>query len=278
MKIANKKIPFLLIMAIAVTGLLSINGCKKEDDPEPKKTVYTLKVKDVLGVSGTATFTETSGTVTTITLKVNGASATNHPAHIHMNSAVEGGSIILSLNPVDAQGNSVTEVSKLDDNTPINYSQLIAYDGYLNIHESSSSLGTIIGQADIGGNELSGTEKSYSLAAVNASGVDGTALFQKRKNGNTLVTISATGTLTGGVHPAHIHLGSVATIGGGPVTKTLSDVDGTSGKSYTNIRTLDNGTPINYDNWMVYDGYINLHNSPTVSTVVSQGNIGSNAQ
>lgn len=278
MKIANKKIPFLLIMAIAVTGLLSINGCKKEDDPELKKTEYTLKVKDVLGVSGTATFTETSGTVTTITLKLTGATATNHPAHIHMNSAVEGGSIILSLNPVDAQGNSVTEVTKLDDNTPINYSQLIAYDGYINVHESSSSLGTIIAQTDIGGNELTGTEKSYTLSAVNASGVNGTALFQKRKNGNALVTISATGTLTDELHPASIHLGSVASIGGGPVTKTLTDVDGTSGKSYTNIRTLNNGTPINYDNWLVYDGYININNSPTVPTAVAQGNIGSNVQ
>jgi hypothetical protein len=276
MKTTGKKAYTALTILTVLTGLLLSNGCKKNDTPEPNKTVYNLKIKDMIGISGTVTFTETSSTVTTITIKLNGGSATNHPAHIHLNSAIETGAIALTLTPVDASGNSITEVSKLDDNTPINYSQLLNFDGYINVHESSSNLGTIIAQCDIGGNELTGAQKSYTLNAVNASGVSGTALFEKRKNGNTLVTLSMIGTVASGIHPAHIHLGSVASVGGGPIVKDLSNVEGATGKSYTNIRTLNDGTPITYDNWLVYDGYINVLNSQTISTVISQGNIGSN--
>lgn len=270
----NKVLTALAIFTVTI-GLLANTGCKKDDANVPNKTTYDLKIKDQLGISGTVTFTETSTTVTTITIKVNGASATNHPAHIHMNSAVEGGSITLSLNPVDAEGNSTTTVTKLDDNTPVNYSQLINYDGYLNVHESSSSLGTIIAQTDIGGNAITSTQKSYTLDAVNASGVSGTALFEKRKNGNTLVTISLNGTLAGNDYPANIRLGSVTTVGGGPVRRSLSDVNGASGKSYTNVRTLNSGTPITYDDWLVYDGYIAVENSG-IGTTIAQGNIGNN--
>jgi hypothetical protein len=276
MKITAKKTILALGMFAILSGMLLINGCKKEDAPVANSTTYTLKAKDVLGISGTVKFTETSSTVTTVEINLTGASATSHPAHIHLNSAIEGGSIAISLSPVDASGKSVTSVTTKDDGTPINYSQLIAFDGYLNVHESSLSLGTIIAQGDIGGNELvSGTNKTYTLNAVNASGVAGTALFEKRKNGNSLVTISLTGTIASNNYPAAIRLGSVATIGGGPIKKDLNDVDGTSGKSVTNIRTLNDGTPITYDNWLVYDGYITIENS-TAPTVITQGNIGSN--
>jgi hypothetical protein len=228
-------------------------------------------------VTGTVTFTETSPTVTTIVIKMTGGSANSHPAHIHANSAVEGGGIVITLNPVDASGNSTTEVTKKDDNTAINFDQLMVFDGYVNVHESATDLTTIIAQADIGNNELTGTQKSYNLDAVNASGISGTALFEERKSGHTLITLSLNGTLASGDHPAHIHLGSTSTIGGGPIVRSLSNVNGSTGKSYTNVRELDNSTPITYDNWLDYDGYINVHLSPiALGTIIAQGDIGSN--
>lgn len=268
---------FSSILGIALFAVISIMaGCKKEDAPEPKKTVYDLKVKDQLGVSGTVTFTETSSTITTIEISLTGGSSDNHPAHIHANSAVEGGSITISLNPV-VNGKSSTQVSKLDDNSAINYSQLIAYDGYLNVHQSANNLSTIIAQTDIGGNELAGPNVTYNLDAAGASGVSGTAIFEKRKNGNTLISINLNGTLANGIHPAAIHIGSVATVGGGPVVKTLNAVNGATGKSYTNMRTLNDGTPINYDNVLVYDGYLAVHESELLmANVLCQGDIGSN--
>ncbi len=142
--------------------MMTIAGCKKETvTPVPNKTTYALKVKDQLGISGTVTFTETSSTVTTIDIALTGGDSENHPAHIHLNSAVEQGSIALSLDAV-VDGHSSTQVTKLDNNTAINYSQLIAFDGYLNVHQSGSNLTTILAQADIGGNALTTTYKSYT--------------------------------------------------------------------------------------------------------------------
>ena len=83
--------------------------------------------------------------------------------------------------------------------------------------------------------------------------------------------------IAGDVYPATINLSSVATIGGGPVTKTLSSVNGTTGKSYTNIRKLDGGLVITYDNWLVYNGYLNIYQTAAAfENIISQGNIGSN--
>lgn len=270
----NKMFTGIAVFAILVTMVMS--GCKKKETVAPKTTTYNLKVKDQVGISGTVTFTETSSTVTTIDIALTGGNSENHPAHIHINSAIEGGAIALSLNPV-VSGRSSTQVTKLDNNSAINYSQLILFDGYLNVHQSSINLTTILAQTDIGGNELTTTSKNYTLNAVGTSTVSGTALFEKRKNGNSLVTISLNGTLPSGLHPAAIHIGSVATVGGGPITKTLNPVEGTTGKSYTTLRTLDNGTPISYDNVMLYDGYLAIHESNLLMlNVLCQGNIGTN--
>lgn len=265
----------LLSTSIAFAVIMTA-GCKKDEVPEPNKTVYDIQVKDQLGVSGTVTFTETSATVTTIDIALVGGDSDSHPSHIHFNSAVEGGAIALTLNSV-VDGYSSTQVTKLNDNSSINYSQLIVYNGYVNVHQSITDLGTIIGQTDIGGNALTATSKTYNLDVQNASGVAGTALFQKRKNGKTLVTVSLTGTLAGGSHPAIIHIGSVATVGGGPAVKTLNPVDGATGKGYTNLVALDDQTAVTYDNMMVYDGYLAIHESTLLmANVLCQGNIGAN--
>ena len=92
-------------MFAAVILLLASGGCKKSDTPA-RKTTYNLKVKDVLGVSGTVTFTETSSSVTTIDIVLTGAPSGTHPAILCANSAVESDDIVATLNPVDATGKS----------------------------------------------------------------------------------------------------------------------------------------------------------------------------
>jgi hypothetical protein len=263
---------FTTMALLAIILAMVVGGCKK-DSPAAAKTTYQLMVKDQLGVSGTVTFTQLSSTVTIVDIALTGGDSTSHPAHIHLNSAVEGGAIAVSLNPV-VGGKSSTMVSALDNTTAISYNQLLAFDGYVNVHESITNLGTIIAQGDIGGNALTSSTKSYALDTVGAFGVFGTALFSKRVNGNTLVSISLTGAIAGGTYPAAIHLGSVATVGGGPVVKTLTAIDGTTGKSFSNIRTLDNGTVITYDNLLVYDGYLAVTQSAITPVTICQGNIG----
>jgi len=74
-----------------------------------------------------------------------------------------------------------------------------------------------------------------------------------------------------------INIGSIATIGGGDIKKTLQNVDGNTGKSYTNISKLDNNVAISYANWLVYVGYINVYfTSANNLNIIAQGNIGAN--
>jgi Cu/Zn superoxide dismutase len=251
-------------------------GCKKEDDDvaPTEKTTYDMYSKDLPGVSGTVTFSKTVN-ATTVEINLSGISTGSHPAHIHYNSALAGGGIALTLNDVDANGQSTTLITKLDNNTAISYEQLIDFDGYVNVHENAANLNVILAQGDIGANALTGASKTYELMSVDSTNVSGTAKFEKRKNNNTLITISLTGTIPGDIHPAQIHLGNVNTVGGGPIVVNLSSVNGTTGKSYTNVSNLLNGTAITYDNWTEYNGYINILQSvDNPFHIIAQGNIG----
>ena len=117
--------------------MVSSTGCKKDDPAPARKSSYSLVAKDVLGITGTATFTETSSTTTTIDLVLNGAPSGDHPAELCMNSAVEGGPVVVALNPVDASGKSSTSVPTMS------YTQLISYDGFIKVHKSATEPGII---------------------------------------------------------------------------------------------------------------------------------------
>ena len=198
------------------------------------------------------------------------------PPTIHANTAAEGGPIAISLTSVDGTtGVSRTQVGTFDDGTAISYSELIDYDGYINVHMSATDLGTIVAQGDIGANALTGETVTYPLAAVAGSGVSGTATFAERNDGTTLVTLRVTGTPADGNHPAHIHYNSVAE--GGAIAISLTNVNGATGISKTSVMVLDNNLPITYEELTTFDGYINVHLSPTdLATLVAQGNIGAN--
>jgi len=262
----------VLTMLVSLIVIVAVSGCKKDEEPAPippRTSTYNLMVKDVLGVTGKVTFTETSSTVTTIDIAVNGPSGT-HPAELCKNTVVEGGTVVLTLNPVDGTGKSSTS-------TTMTYTELIAYDGFIKILKSSSEPNLILAQGDIGGNVITTTNKTYVLDTVDVYGVSGTALFEKRVNGNTFVTITITGAIAGQEYPSTINLGSISTLGGGPVVETLNNIDGTIGKGYTNIRKLDSGIAITYDNWLVYDGYINIYQTAiNPDNIICHGNIGSN--
>jgi len=265
----SKNAVLFLMMFSVVALLFTGSGCKKDDTTAKSSTSYDLKTKDVLGVTGKVTFIETSATSSTIEIVLTNAPSGTHPAGLYMYSEVENGATVVALNPVDETGKSSTLV------TSMTYSQLNAYDGNVKVSKSSSEPGVILAQGDIGGNVLTTVNKTYALDTVAALGVSGTALFEKRVNGNTLVTLSLKGTIDGQVYPATINLGSIATIGGGPVAKTLSSVQGTDGKSFTNIRQLDSDIKITYDNWLVYVGYINIYQiAIDPVNIICHGNIG----
>jgi hypothetical protein len=156
--------------------LLIASGCKNEETPA-KTTSYNLMVKDVLGVTGSVTFTELNANSATVDIVLVNAPAGTHPANLYMNSTIENGLVEIALNPVDATGKSSTVV------TTMSYRELIAFDGNIKILNSVIDRYTIVAQADMGGNLITSTKKSYPLNVVGSYGVSGTALFEKSSTG-----------------------------------------------------------------------------------------------
>ena len=238
---------------------------------------YDLMEKAAPGIDGTVTFYERLNGEALSVIELNNTPENGvHPAHIHNNTAIEGGGIALSFNAVDGtSGMSKTNIKQLDDGTSFGYNDVLEFDGYINVHLSADELGTIVAQGDIGQNELSGVSKSYNLNENAVPGISGKITFFERSNGEALSKVELMNTPANGVHPAHIHVNSLAE--GGDIAIILNSVDGNNGMSYSNIAQLDNGTPFGYDDLLEFDGYVNIHLSEAdLATVVADGDIGQN--
>tara|TARA_R110002012_G_scaffold319389_4_gene539855 strand:+ start:13721 stop:14950 length:1230 start_codon:yes stop_codon:yes gene_type:complete len=238
---------------------------------------YTLGSRDIPEISGNAKFSERKNGEALARIELtNAIPGTEHPAHIHFNTALEGGGIAFTFNTIDGDsGLSRTNVSTLDDGTAFGYADLIAFDGYVNVHLSPTDLGTIIAQGDIGINGLTGESVVYELNEVDIPEIQGTATFFKRESGEALAVLEIENTMAGNSHPAHIHENDLTTTG--RVLLTFNPVDGETGMSQTNIIQLDDATPFGYDDVLEVNGYINVHESATnLATIIAQGNIGVN--
>lgn len=258
-------------------GTLVAQGDIGQNELTGQSKSYDLMEKAVAGISGTFTISERVNGEALAVVSLMGTSDGNmHPGHIHNNSAAESGGIAYTFNPVDgATGMSVNNIAMLDDGTAITYTQLLDFNGYVNIHNSASDLGTLVAQGDIGSNELTGESYSYDLGAKAIATIDGTVTFKQRKDGTALAVVELNGTSSGGAHPGHIH--DNAAIESGGIAVTLNDVDGATGVGMTSIRMKDDGTAITYEELLDYNGYINIHNSAAdLGTLIAQGDIGSN--
>ena len=248
-----------------------------QNDLTGNTITYDLGEKDVAGISGNVMFAERVNGEALATIMLSNTPAGGvHPAHIHANTAAEGGGILVSFNPVNGDsGMSMTNLSAFDSGAAFTYSDIADLDAYVNVHLSASQLATIVAQGDIGQNDLTGDEKVYTLNEKDVAGISGTATFYKRVNGTALAVLNIMNTPAGEMHPAHIHNNDIAT--GGGIAFTFNAVNGDTGMSMTQVEALDDSTAITFDEILTFNGYINVHLSATqLSTIVAQGNIGSN--
>lgn len=276
-KLESTMLFFLLAVSIAFTGCSDDYSDSDQDPTQLNSKVYELNVASDSGVMGTVTFIELSDSSISIKLNLQNTVAGNsHPAHLHVNTAAEGGAIALSLEQVNGgTGESTTIFNSLDDGTPVSYDDLLNFNGYINVHESVANLTTIIAQGDVGQNELTGTKISYVLNEGALPGVSGSIEFAERVNESTLVTINLLGTVSGNIHPAHIHENNLATTGN--IIVGLTAVDGGTGISKTQVAALVSGASVTYTDFLTINAYVNVHFSDTdLVTIVAEGNIGAN--
>ncbi len=269
------------ILASLFLTFLIFTSCSNDDDAVTPPTMgesksYSLMSVSNPAISGMVTFEKNDNNSTTVKIDLNGTTSGMHPAHIHMNTAAEGGDIAISLEPVDgATGMSSTTFSAKDNGTAISYEELLNFNGYVNVHKSADDLGTLIAQGDIGQNELTNNSKTYMLGSKANPNIMGDAVFTERANGTTLIEVMLENTPANGEHPGHIHMNTAAE--GGEIKVTFTPVNGETGMSKTQVAMLDDGTPITYDELLNYDGYINIHKSADdLGTLIAQGDIGQN--
>ncbi len=290
----------LLSVGALLLGVLAWTGCDSggtstNENETLRRISYDLSAQSndgalPSGVDATATFWELGDNQTLVTLELDGG-ATNtsvsHPAHIHNNTASEGGDISVYLSPIDGTGGGGTSARVV--NRP--FDELSSFNGYINIHESVDSLSNVVAQGNIGTNAEgqpgeglnvadNPQSKTYSLStnsnggSVAPNGIPGQVTFNELTSSMTLVTLELdTGGATGAnvSHPAHIHNNTASE--GGQIAFYLNPVDGTDPAARSS--KLVNQS---YDDLTSFDGYVNVHESASnLGDVVSQGNIGANA-
>jgi len=242
---------------------------------------YDINEVNASNATGTITFMERFNGETLIEIASGGLEGQAYPAHIHVNTAVEGGDIAISLSDV-VDNHSLTNVAALDASAgglPVNYDDLLDFDGHINIHDPAD-LAQLVAQADIGINELSGREISYDLEERNGSTVSGSITFLERRSGESLARIALVNTTPGLMYPAHIHVGTAAQDEAGLKAVIMNPVNGDTGSSETNIARLDpavGGTPVTFEDLLAFDGYVNIHTTMAELTFLAQTDIGQNA-
>ena len=246
------------------------------------------------GVSATATFQALNDTQSLVTLALDdGPTGTSlaHPAHIHLNTAADGGGIEIYLTPIDGlsqPSNNGTSTKIVDQ--PLD--DLLRFGGHINIHESNENLGSVVARGDIGANARgvavdavplvdSPRSVSYDLApnandGTLSNGVSATAEVLELGDSQTLVTLrlpdGPTDTPFG--HPAHIHANSAAE--GGSIAIYIAPIDGLAhpNNNATSSQIVDRS----YDELTSFDGHVNIHESnASLGTVIARGDIGANA-
>jgi hypothetical protein len=300
--------PTLSIFCLLPLALGVLAGCDSSDSgmgggSVPDQITYDLTAQTDDGISGTVTFWRAGPDSSLVTLNLDGDATlpgVSHPAHIHNNSAEEGGEIEFYLSAVNGRSPSGQTARKIG--LPIE--DLARFDGYVNVHESPANLSNVVAQGNIGAN-AEGTEGSgldfvddrrattYPLEAsatdgsVLSGGVTGTVRFEELTGSQTLVTYSldtggsVNSATSGTVEVAqigHIHENNVqqgGSIVSGPFSGYLGSIAPTDPDARSS-RIIE----ASYDELTSYNGYVNIHEAVADDRrgfVFAQGNIGANA-
>lgn len=274
-----KTLKYLLI----VFSITLFTNCSDDDSSEHitslTSEIFNIEAFEDSNIFGTIEYFKNSNSTITIEINLVGTESNqSYPAKIVFDTAADydatNTEVAINLVPIDGNsGKSRTTFSTLEDGTFISYEALLDFDGNIVINKSETSQ-VIVTQSDIGQNILTTNTVSYPLSEVDVSDISGTITFTERVNGEALAEISLVGSPEGGVHPAHIHSGSVATAPGA-IAFTFNPV--ISKISKTNVAKLDDGSPFGYDDVLSVNGYVNVHLSATnLGIILAQGNIGAN--
>lgn len=123
--------------------------------------------------------------------------------------------------------------------------------------------------------DITGRNYLYELKPLTDPVIDGLAKIRERNDGSTQLELVLNNLDPDGTYPAYIHFNN--SINGGGVALALTPVDGQSQNSVTEIRTLDTGETITFDELLQFDGHLNIQLGDNPGLTVAQADIGRNA-
>ena len=141
-------------------------GCSKSDEisvsdtdsdgpiteipQDPERVDFNLVSLNNSGIAGMASFIPGKDGSTTVYIELTGTNQELHPASINFGDVNSGGAVAITLDACECRI-SETDVTQLDNGTPIDFVELMSFDGHLNIYESPED-DTVVAQINIGSN------------------------------------------------------------------------------------------------------------------------------
>ncbi len=122
---------------------------------------------------------------------------------------------------------------------------------------------------------VTGKNYLYELNPVSDQNIDGQVKIRERNDGSTQLELVLNNLDPNGTYPAYIHFNNA--LEGGGVALTLTPVDGHSQSSVTEIRALDSGRAITFEELRQFDGHLNIQLGNDPGLTVAQADIGKNA-
>ena len=103
---------------------------------------------------GTATIKEKKDGTAEIVVQLKNTQGTKQfPVHLHYKSFDQEANLAALLKPVDAAtGRSVTDLTRLADETPVTYQDMVNFNGHINVHLDDNPNGMILSYGNIGSN------------------------------------------------------------------------------------------------------------------------------
>ena len=124
---------------------------------------------------------------------------------------------------------------------------------------------------------FTGKEQSYRLVSASDYNIQGMATFQEKADGELQLTLQLENTVSGGLHPAHMHYGTVD-VPDSEMALMLTPVEGATGTSVTTFSSLLDGSPFTFADLLDFDGSVKVHldDGANSKVVLCGANIGRN--
>lgn len=232
------KTPIKLSALVVLLAGTLLTACQKNDSNDnPLKIQYTIGPYQSSKISGTVDFTEVLHTDSVqLTIQLTGVSQDgSYPVLLRKGTSIENGEVAFDLGFVDGRNPTLTKTINLP------FSELIKYNGCLDIYRNPNDTVTIVAQSEIGANN---TFKSYDMANPITSQLNGQFRIYKRDAGAYIVVrIDSATAHTGGVaHPTRVYTAE------GAREFELEDLSHVSGVSATLVtdHTFDDLTHSSY--------------------------------